>query len=124
MDREREQLVQLEVCASDSGAPALETCALTVVKVLDENDNSPHFVFPPGVQRENCSAIINASIHSPIGYEIWRLSAEDRDRGPNAEVTYRLVSGNEYRLFHLEPKSGAVTVFNRFQRVHRSTHST
>ena len=110
LDREREQLVQLEVCASDSGAPALETCALTVVKVLDENDNSPHFVFPPGVQRDNCSTIINASVHSQIGSEIFKLSAEDEDEGPPPELSYRISSGNDYRFFHLDPTNGALTV--------------
>ena len=35
----------------------------------------------------------------------------DKDIGPNAELSYRIARGNEYRLFHLEQTSGALTVF-------------
>ena len=111
LDREHEEVVQLEVCASDSGAPRLETCTLSFVKVLDENDNDPYFVFPEASQKNNCSVIINASIHSPVGLEIWKLSAGDKDTGPNAELNYRIARGDEYRLFHLDLTSGALTVF-------------
>ena len=111
LDREHEDVVQLEVCASDSGTPRLETCTLSFVKVLDENDNDPYFVFPEAAQKNNCSVIINASIHSPVGLEIWKLSAGDKDTGPNAELNYRIARGNEYRLFHLEQTSGALAIF-------------
>ena len=111
LDREHEEVVQLHVCASDSGTSQLETCALAIVKVLDENDNDPYFVFSQEVNRGNCSFIINASIHSPVGLEIWKLSAEDKDSGLNAEVSYRIASGNEYHLFHLDHTSGSLAVF-------------
>ena len=52
LDREHEDVVQLEVCASDSGSQRLETCTLSFVKVLDENDNDPYFVFPEAAQKE------------------------------------------------------------------------
>ena len=111
LDREQEEVVQLHVCTSDSGSPRLETCALAIVRVLDENDNDPYFVFPQELSRENCSIVINASIHSPVGFEIWKLHAEDKDSGTNAEVSYRIASGNENHLFQLGHTIGSFAVF-------------
>ena len=102
--------------AKDQGG--LSASALIAVNVVDVNDNAP--VFRPtdystkilwNIRRNNG----NHDTSSPI----LNVRATDLDEeGPNSEVTYEIVSGNDEGLFSLNPKSGALHLTGRYILMH------
>ncbi|VDM24457.1 unnamed protein product [Toxocara canis] len=66
------------------------------VTVSDENDNSPEFEQP--------SYSVDLPIDTPVGTEIVRLSASDKDSGNNADVSYALKTPSA--IFSLDYQSG------------------
>lgn len=46
LDREQRRTYNLTILARDYGSPALESLTYVLIKVLDQNDNSPTFVLP------------------------------------------------------------------------------
>lgn len=57
-----------------------------IVNVQDTNDNAPWFSGSPYVGRVFESAA--------IGSAVLQVSALDKDKGQNAEITYSIESGN------------------------------
>ncbi|XP_038610978.1 protocadherin-23 [Tachyglossus aculeatus] len=100
LDRETAPSHRLVILASDCGHPPLTATATVVISVLDTNDNPPVFRTP----EHHVHIRENILPGSPIAV----ISANDCDSGPNGEVTYTLISGNEKGHFHLDEKTGAV----------------
>ncbi|XP_058065437.1 fat-like cadherin-related tumor suppressor homolog [Anopheles bellator] len=91
----------LRVRASDWGLPyRRQTEMQLVIRLRDVNDNRPQF------ERIDCLGRIPR--YTPIGTEIFTLSALDFDYG--SVVTYRLLSGYEDGCFNLDPVTGVVSV--------------
>ncbi|XP_041781525.1 fat-like cadherin-related tumor suppressor homolog [Anopheles merus] len=91
----------LRVRASDWGLPyRRQTEMQLVIKLRDVNDNRPQF------ERIDCLGRIPR--YTPIGTEIFTLSALDFDYG--SVVTYRLLSGFEDGCFNLDSVTGIVSV--------------
>ncbi len=85
LDREIRDSYELTISATDPGTPSLVGLAQVLVKVIDINDNSPHFApVRPVVIDKN----------SRTGTAVATLRANDIDLAP--EVTYRLAYPNEY----------------------------
>ena len=101
IDYESQRLVwKLIVRASDWGDPyRRQTEKIITIKMQDRNDNKPQF------ERIHCSGYIDRS--APMGTEIFTLSAIDFDAG--SIISYRMVSGNEDRCFHLDAVTGVIT---------------
>ncbi|XP_058123843.1 fat-like cadherin-related tumor suppressor homolog [Anopheles ziemanni] len=91
----------LRVRASDWGLPyRRQTEMQLVIKLRDVNDNRPQF------ERIDCLGRIPR--YTPIGTEIFTLSALDFDYG--SVVTYRLLSGFEDGCFNLDAVTGIISV--------------
>ncbi|XP_055537242.1 fat-like cadherin-related tumor suppressor homolog isoform X2 [Wyeomyia smithii] len=91
----------LRVRASDWGLPyRRQTEMQLIIKLRDVNDNRPQF------ERIDCVGRIPR--YTPIGTEIFTLSALDFDYG--SVITYRMVSGNEDGCFNLDPGTGIISV--------------
>ncbi|XP_038113282.1 fat-like cadherin-related tumor suppressor homolog isoform X3 [Culex quinquefasciatus] len=91
----------LRVRASDWGLPyRRQTEMQLIIKLRDVNDNRPQF------ERIDCVGRIPR--YTPIGTEIFTLSALDFDYG--SVITYRMVSGNEDGCFNLDPGTGVISV--------------
>ncbi|XP_040169861.1 fat-like cadherin-related tumor suppressor homolog isoform X3 [Anopheles arabiensis] len=91
----------LRVRASDWGLPyRRQTEMQLVIKLRDVNDNRPQF------ERIDCLGRIPR--YTPIGTEIFTLSALDFDYG--SVVTYRLLSGFEDGCFNLDSVTGIISV--------------
>ncbi|XP_052890694.1 fat-like cadherin-related tumor suppressor homolog [Anopheles moucheti] len=91
----------LRVRASDWGLPyRRQTEMQLVIKLRDVNDNRPQF------ERIDCLGRIPR--YTPIGTEIFTLSALDFDYG--SVVTYRLLSGFEDGCFNLDSVTGTISV--------------
>ncbi|XP_075052740.1 protocadherin Fat 1 isoform X1 [Mixophyes fleayi] len=108
LDREQQSEHILEVTITDIGYLPKSTICRVIVKVLDENDNKPHFLqkfykiqLP---EREKTEREKNAK-RDPI----YRVIAVDKDDGPNAEISYSIEDGDEHGKFFIEPKTGVVS---------------
>ncbi|XP_075544524.1 cadherin-related tumor suppressor fat [Dermacentor variabilis] len=101
LDREAAGAYTLLVIARDTGAELQHTATATVlVQVLDENDNAPEFAL--GALRADVPET------TPIGYELHRFSATDRDLGLNGEVSFSIASGNVKEAFKVDSVTGAL----------------
>lgn len=101
LDREQEASYTLTVVARDTGLEIQHTSTATVlIQVLDENDNAPEFSKGP----------IRADIleTTPVGYELHRFKASDRDMGLNGEVTFSIASGNVKEVFKVDSVTGVL----------------
>ncbi|XP_041081573.1 protocadherin Fat 1-like isoform X3 [Polyodon spathula] len=112
LDREQQAEHILEITVIDHGVPPKSAVARMIVKVLDENDNRPHFLektykikLP---EREKPDRERSAK-REPI----YRVIAADKDEGPNAEISYSIEEGDEHGKFFIEPKTGVV-LSNKF----------
>ncbi|XP_028818497.1 protocadherin Fat 3a isoform X3 [Denticeps clupeoides] len=89
------------VRASDWGSPYRRESEVNVtVHVENLNDNQPLF------ERVACVAKLSAQL--PVGELIATLSAIDIDE--LELVKYKILSGNEHGVFHLNPDSGVLTL--------------
>lgn len=92
-----------QVLVSDGGPSPRKTTVWVVVLVLDENDNRPTFhekvyqvKLPERERRKKAESI-------------YRVFAYDLDDGPNSDLSYGIVDGNEDGKFFIDPKSGVVS---------------
>lgn len=88
---------------SDGGPSPRKTTVWVMVLVLDENDNRPTFhekvyqvKLPERERRKKAESI-------------YRVFAYDLDDGPNSDLSYGIVDGNEDGKFFIDPKSGVVS---------------
>lgn len=92
---------RLLVRASDWGSPfRRQSEKVITVHVEDVNDNRPQF------ERVDCTGYVDRL--TPLGSEIFTLSAVDFDQGNI--ISYRIVGGNEDRCFSLDSTSGVLTL--------------
>ena len=91
-----------------SGLVEFMTSGPVVVQVLDENDNKPQF--PEKVYQIK----LPERDRKKRGEPIYRAFAFDRDEGPNAEISYSIVDGNDDGRFFIDPKTGMVSSRKQF----------
>ncbi|CDI98213.1 protocadherin 1 [Echinococcus multilocularis] len=109
LDREREELIVLEVLARDHGQPSLTGSAQVIIRLQDVNDNSPVWHFPKPNER-----VINISLDASVGQRIAELNATDNDEGDFGKVTYSIISGNEEGHFELDEQTGCLYISRPF----------
>ncbi|RMX49506.1 hypothetical protein pdam_00019481 [Pocillopora damicornis] len=100
--------------AADNGYPQKSGMATVQITIVDENDNCPTFIEPPGDLKLEFPALIP-------GETVTKVSAIDLDSGVNSDITYSL-SKND--AFSIDPRTGVVTVVsNLMEKVHHLTVS-
>ncbi|XP_029918237.1 protocadherin beta-16-like isoform X17 [Myripristis murdjan] len=102
LDRENQEQISLLLTGTDGGEPQMSGTMQIYVNVLDANDNAPVFTKP----------VYKATVteNSPRGTSITTVSAFDKDRGSNGEISYA-ISNSKRRLtdlFQIDMKSGEV----------------
>nr|XP_057942442.1 protocadherin Fat 3 isoform X4 [Doryrhamphus excisus] len=104
LDRESQDSYRLRVRASDQAGQqgALFSQVDLTVLVLDVNDNAPVF------QRRDYAVTVPEDV--AVGAEVLRVLATSADIGPNAEITYRIRSGNELEKFSIDRILGSISV--------------
>lgn len=70
----------------DQDIPVMRNMVRVIVNVEDTNDNAPWFSGTPYVGRVFESAT--------VGSAVLQLTALDKDKGQNAELTYSIESGD------------------------------
>src|SRR6218665_3335609 len=99
-DREVKDKYKVKVVCSDLGEPLLTSQIEIGVRILDEDDNAPHFT-----QTDyNCSVAENR----PSGASLVRIQAEDADSGDNGLVEYALHSDADPSVFRIDSRSGEI----------------
>uniref|UniRef100_A0A8D0BYG7 Cadherin-23 n=1 Tax=Salvator merianae TaxID=96440 RepID=A0A8D0BYG7_SALMN len=102
LDRETVPSYTLILEAIDNGPTGKRRTgtATVYVTVLDVNDNRPIFL------QSNYEATVPEDI--PDYSSIVQVKATDADEGVNGRVWYRIVKGNNYNNFRINPSSGLV----------------
>ena len=98
LDRERRDLFDLEIRASDHGNPQLHTDETLYITVQDSNEFSP--VFDLGLYVGSVAERTNLST------SVLTVHATDVDIGSNGELRYSIPDGNIY--FQIDEVSGVV----------------
>ncbi|XP_067898848.1 protocadherin Fat 4 [Heterodontus francisci] len=116
LDRERGPnlyLVDVYAVEKSSSFPRTQKAEVEIT-LQDINDNPP--VFPT----DALDVIIEENIGD--GFRILQLTATDADEGPNALVTYTIISGAD-NSFRIDPESGDLLATKRLDRERRSKYS-
>ncbi|XP_055613525.1 protein dachsous [Uranotaenia lowii] len=104
LDRETKALYDLVVEARDQGTPYRSSRISIKIKILDVNDNSPDIVDPQ-------EDVVSVREEQPIGTEVVRVRAIDRDFGVNASITYSILKGRDsdgHGVFSIDPMTGVI----------------
>uniref|UniRef100_A0A8D3B4U7 FAT atypical cadherin 3b n=1 Tax=Scophthalmus maximus TaxID=52904 RepID=A0A8D3B4U7_SCOMX len=104
LDRESRDSYRVRVQATDQAGQqgALSSQVDLTILVLDVNDNAPVF------QRRDYAVTVPEDV--AVGTEVLRVLATSADIGSNAEITYRIRSGNELGKFIIDRNLGSVSV--------------
>ncbi|XP_075918261.1 protocadherin Fat 1-like [Petromyzon marinus] len=102
LDREAKRSHLLTVMVQDGGIPVRRAYATLAVSVDDANDHAPRFTGGPYEARVAESAA--------VGSAVVRVTALDRDEGPNADVRYSISHGNVGNSFAVHGALGVVSV--------------
>ncbi|KAM9740579.1 protocadherin gamma-A10-like isoform 24-T24 [Menidia menidia] len=102
LDREQEERISLILTALDGGQPRMSGTMQITVNVLDVNDNAP--VFTKSVYKATLTE------NSPRGTSIITVTASDKDRDSNGEISYSFSSSQRRLsdLFEINRETGVV----------------
>lgn len=106
LDREKQDLHEMTLVATDCGFNPLSATATLFIKVTDMNDNCPKFTLD-----STQKVVITAD--TPRDTVVARVRATDLDLGPNAAITYSLspkVSEWARELFSLDSHTGLISL--------------
>ncbi|KAM8939483.1 protocadherin-18 [Pelodytes ibericus] len=101
-DHEEVNQITFIVQARDGGVPQLATNATVILKVVDENDNSPVIVEPA---LHNHTADISIKRDAESGSLVTKIKATDKDSGMNSELSCYISGGNKEEIFLIDPKT-------------------
>ncbi|KAF7206514.1 protocadherin Fat 3-like [Nothobranchius furzeri] len=100
-----EDVYTFAVRASDWGSPYRRESEVNItIRIININDNQPLF------EKISCRGMIGRDF--PVNKTIVTMSAIDMDE--LAMVRYKIMSGNEFDNFYLNPDSGALTLKRSF----------
>ncbi|XP_062835548.1 protocadherin gamma-B6 isoform X21 [Anolis carolinensis] len=112
-DYEEFREFQLQVKAQDGGSPPLSSNATLRVFILDQNDNSPHILYPsPEAKGSTLFEMVPRSAEED--YLVTKVVAVDADSGHNAWLSYHLVQATEPGLFSIGSHSGEIRTARAF----------
>ncbi|XP_036060636.1 protocadherin gamma-A7 isoform X6 [Onychomys torridus] len=106
-DYEQFRNLQLRVTARDSGDPPLSSNVSLNLFVLDKNDNAPEILYPT-LPTDGSTGVELAPRSAEPGYLVTKVVAVDKDSGPNAWLSYRLLKASEPGLFSVGLHTGEV----------------
>ena len=87
----------------DHGEPSLSSTTRVVVNVTDVNDQRP--VFTEAVYR----VVVGERGAGARWRPVYRVTAADSDRGPNADVHYRVMNNAGSTRFTIDPRTGVIS---------------
>ncbi|CAL4102728.1 unnamed protein product, partial [Meganyctiphanes norvegica] len=106
LDREAQDYFALTIVANDHGKPSRSSTVSVVIHIIDENDNPPSFT--------NTTFSFYLAENDPPDTYVGKLTAVDKDKGRNAELTYSIAT--HQHDFVIDPKSGFIKTIRYFDR--------
>ncbi|XP_055064438.2 protocadherin-16 [Misgurnus anguillicaudatus] len=100
LDHETRNFFDLEIQARSGSPPAFGEARVRIT-IADVNDNAP--VFSP-----SSSESLLLPEATKMGTVVYRVQAEDRDSGPNGQLSFDLMSTGGQRTFGVERSSGEI----------------
>lgn len=91
-------MYRLNVFATDQGTPALNNTVTVTVLVQQVNEYAPVVVGGNGN--------VQVSENSSIGLFVYDVNGTDADYGPDGQITYSFLSGNEGGEFSIDSTTG------------------
>ncbi|XP_061690866.1 protocadherin alpha-10-like [Syngnathoides biaculeatus] len=111
LDRESVSVYNIDIVASDEGAPPLSSTRGVYVQIADVNDNAPRFPEP----------LVNIYVqeNSPPGALVHKVAALDDDIEQNGRVTYSLLQSSGQSpplttLININSESGDIVSLQSF----------
>lgn len=101
LDREKKDKYNLTLYAHDNGIPRLSSRFHAIFHIIDVNDHKP--VFEKAFYESSLKETV------PIGSFVASATATDEDSGKNAEISYKIISGNDKNWFEIDSETGLVT---------------
>jgi protocadherin delta 1 len=109
-DREMQDKYVFSVTAIDEDLPIFHSEVLVTVHIDDVNDNLPMFEFPA---ENNRTFHIPSAV--PVGFLVFRVTASDRDIGPNARLVYQINSfEDDNDMFLIDSATGVLRTSANF----------
>ncbi|XP_070553228.1 protocadherin Fat 1-like isoform X2 [Ptychodera flava] len=105
----------LTVQAVDGGDQPQHDLTTVSINVTDANDNSPIFN-----QQIYSTEIPEAA---QVGDSVLQVMASDVDSGPNGDVVYTIVHGDRLGQFHIDEKTGLISITSELDREKISAYS-
>ncbi|MBN3320699.1 PCD16 protein, partial [Atractosteus spatula] len=100
LDHEARPSLELEVQARSGMPPAFGQTRVRIT-IADVNDNAPSFL-------PSSSESLLLPEATKMGTVVYRVRAEDRDSGPNGQLSFDLASTGGQRTFGIERSSGEI----------------
>lgn len=104
LDYETSHEIRLVVEAKTETSPVIYGYAEIIVRLTDENDNSPKFT------QQQYSATVWEGNNK--GTFVLQVIASDNDEGQNSKVLYHIVDGNHDNAFKIEPAFSGILKTN------------
>lgn len=101
LDRETIPRYNLTLRAVDKGTPPRSSTAHLIIIINDANDHAPIF--------EKTEYRVRMSELAMPGSFAAGVKALDEDSGPNSQLTYTILSGNDHGWFSIDDATGLVT---------------
>ncbi|CAB1458016.1 unnamed protein product [Pleuronectes platessa] len=96
-------LLRSTVTVIDGPVTTRQSTVWVIVHIEDQNDNPP--TFPEVTYRIS----LPERDRNKRGEPVYRVFAYDRDLGPNGNITYSIVDGNEDERFGIDPRTAMVS---------------
>ncbi|XP_060630177.2 protocadherin beta-16-like isoform X12 [Anolis sagrei] len=106
LDYEQIKDFKITVRATDGGIPSLSSDAFVQVVVMDENDNSPFFLYPLQNNTSPCNELLPKIAEA--GYLVTKVVAVDGDSGQNSWLSFDILKATDPGLFSIGAQNGEV----------------
>ncbi|XP_074651233.1 protocadherin Fat 1-like [Tubulanus polymorphus] len=108
LDHEAISRHELVIMVRDQGVPSKRSLQRVIINVIDHNDHAPEFL----------SSSFEGQVFetAALGTSICRVLVADRDKGDNAKVQLRLISGNVGGMFVIDQDLGIITLAKTLDR--------
>ena len=105
-DYEQTKVLEFRIKAQDGGSPPLSSNATVQMIILDQNDNSPHILYPMEKGGSVVAEIVPRS--ADVGYLVTKVVAIDVDSGQNAWLSYKIHKAGDRALFTVGAQNGEI----------------
>ncbi|XP_063784896.1 protocadherin gamma-B1-like isoform X18 [Pseudophryne corroboree] len=106
-DYEQHKEFLIQVTARDNGSPSMSSNATLIIRIVDQNDNSPKILYP-SADSGGPAVFEMVPFASEQGSLITKVVAVDADSGHNAWLSYHFIQVSEPSHFTISQHTGEI----------------